>query len=258
MIRWFEYQQVYEPSRVIEGSATSLSPGFEDVYLTAQDGVRLNGWFLAAPPGSRRSRLVLLLLHGNGGNISHRLDYYATWLELGLNVFAIDYRGYGLSEGRPGEAGTYLDAQAAYAWLRQKGFQPENIILLGKSLGGGVASELAIREKVGGLILQNTYTRIVDIAAELFPWLPVRWMNTIKYDTQGKLPRINVPLLVMHSREDRYIRYHHAERNFAAGNEPKMIWEIAGEHNQTLEAGRSRYLEGLELYLRTYFHMKDD
>ena len=258
MIRWFEHHQVYAPSRTFEGSAASLSAGFEDVYLTAQDGVRLNGWFLTVPAGSPRSHLVFLFLHGNPGNVSHRLAYYASWLELGMNVFAIDYRGYGLSEGQPGESGTYLDAQAAYAWLRQKGFPPENIIVLGKSLGGGVGSELALREPIGGLILQNSYTRIVDIASELFPWLPVRWMNTIKYDTLGKLPRIKVPLLILHSREDRFIRYHHGERNFAAGNEPKMLWEIAGDHAQTLEADRTRYLEGLDRYLRTFFQMEKD
>lgn len=235
------------------GRGSELGPGFEDVYLAAQDGVRLNGWFFAAPPRSSRAHLVLLFLHGTAGNISDRLDYYASWLELGLNVFSLDYRGYGLNEGRPEEAGTYLDAQAAYGWVRGKGFQPEHIIVLGESLGGGVASELALRESIGGLILQSTFTCIADIGAELFPWLPVRWMNTIKYDTLAKLPRIRRPLLIMHSRQDSYIRFHHAERNLAAAHPPKLLWEIAGDHTHTLEAGRSRYLEGLEHYLQTHF-----
>jgi fermentation-respiration switch protein FrsA (DUF1100 family) len=149
MIRWFEHHQVYAPSRAMKGGGSLLGAGFEDVYLEAQDGVRLNGWFFAAPPGSPRAHLVLLSFHGMAGNISYGFEYYAGWLELGLNVFALDYRGYGLSEGRPGEEGTYLDAQAAYEWARRKGFQPEQIIVLGESLGGGVASELAVREPPG-------------------------------------------------------------------------------------------------------------
>jgi fermentation-respiration switch protein FrsA (DUF1100 family) len=152
-------------------------------------------------------------------------------LGTGASVFVFDYRGYGQSEGRPGEEGTYLDAQAAHAWLRQKGFRGEHIIPFGESLGGGVASELALRETVGGLVLQSTFTSIPDIGAELFPWLPVRWISTIKYDTRAKLPRLKVPVLVMHSREDDLIPFHHAEKNFAAANEPKFICELAGPHN---------------------------
>jgi hypothetical protein len=196
--------------------------------------------------------LVLLLLHGNAWNISHRLDFCRAWLELGVNVFVFDYRGYGRSASRPGEEGTYRDAQAAHLWLRAKGFAPDCIIALGKSLGGGVASELALRETLGGLILQNTFTSIADVGADLFPWLPMRWFNTIKYDTLSKLPRVHVPVLVMHSRGDKVIGFRHAGRNFAAANEPKMFWEIYGNHTGTLEGGRARYLEGLERFLANY------
>jgi hypothetical protein len=175
------------------------------------------------------------------------------WLELGLNVFLFDYRGYGRSAGQPSEEGTYCDAQAAYHWLRQKGFAPENIVLLGKSLGGGVASELAVREKVGGLILQNTFNSIASVGAELFPWLPVRRFHSIRYDTLSKLPKIHLPVLVLHSRKDQVIRFHHAERNFAAANEPKMLCEIYGNHTGTLEAGREQYFKALQEYFSRNF-----
>jgi len=252
-LRWFEHSQVYIPSTAMDASGAALGRPFEDVYFEASDSVRLNGWFFAADPNSPRSHLVLLLLHGNAGNICHRLDYCRAWLELGFNVFMFDYRGYGLSQGRPGEEGTYLDAQAAHEWLRQKGFLPSNIIALGKSLGGGVASELALRETVGGLILQNTFTSIADVGAELFPWLPVRWLNRIKYNTLAKLPRINVPVLVAHSREDEVIAFHHGQKNFAAANEPKMFLEVRGNHTGTLEAGGALYLAGLEKFFARFF-----
>jgi pimeloyl-ACP methyl ester carboxylesterase len=223
------------------------------MFLTARDGARPHAWFFPAHPSSARSHLVLLLCHGNGGNISHRLGFYRAWLELGLNVFTFDYRGYGQTWGKPSEEGTYLDAQAALGWLRQKGFAPEHIILLGKSLGGGVASEAALREKIGGLILQSTFTSIADIGAQLFPWLPVRWMHRIRYTTVDKLPQIHVPVLIVHSRSDGLIPFSHAERNFAASNEPRSLLEIPGDHVNVLEAGRGAYLAGLERFLSTHF-----
>ena len=245
MIRWFEHRQVYVPNRTLESNGGELGRPVEETLFNAADGVRLHGWFFSADKDSPRVHQVILLLHGNAGNISHRLHFYRAWLELGVNVFTFDYRGYGLSDGRPSEDGTYRDAQAAVALLRQKGFAPANIIALGKSLGGGVASELMLREPLGGLILQSTFTSIPDIGAELFPWLPVRWLHRIKYDTASRLPRIKAPVLVAHSRTDDLIGFHHAERNFKAANAPKMFLEIPGDHVSVIEDGRAEYLRGL-------------
>ena len=250
MIRWFEHAQVYAPSRVLEADGAALGRPCEDVWFTARDGLRLNGWFFPADKTSPRAQLVFLLLHGNAGNISTRLGWYQAWLHLGVSVFAFDYRGYGRSEGRPSEEGTYLDAQAAHQWLRQRGFAAANILALGESLGGGPATELALRETLGGVILQNTFTSIAEVGGDLFPWLPVRWLHTIQYDTLHKLPRIKVPVLVAHSRTDELIGFHHAERNFAAAHEPKMFLEILGQHTATLEAGREKYLAGLNQFLQ--------
>jgi fermentation-respiration switch protein FrsA (DUF1100 family) len=245
VLRWFEHRQVYQPYAEMEAGGSELGRPFEDVYLATSDGLKLNAWFFPAATNSPRRQLVFLLCHGNAGNISHRQDHAGALLETGAAALLFDYRGYGRSQGKPGEAGTYLDAQAAHAWLRQKGFEATNILALGESLGGGIASELALRETVGGLILQSTFTRITDVGAELFPWLPVRWLARIKYDTHSKLPQIKVPVLIMHSRGDSLIGFHHAEKNFAAANEPKTLWEIGGDHNEFLEADRARYVEGL-------------
>ncbi|PYK59417.1 MAG: alpha/beta hydrolase [Verrucomicrobia bacterium] len=249
VLRWFEHRQVYQPSRPMDANGSELGRPFEDVHFQTADGLKLNGWFFPADKDSSRQHLVYLLCHGNAGNISHRLEHVAALLETGASVFIFDYRGYGRSEGRPSEEGTYLDGQAAHQWVRQRGFAAANIIVLGESLGGGIASELALREPSGGLILQSTYTSVTDLGAELFPWLPVRWLGIIKYDTHSKLPRIKVPVLVMHSRADGLIGFHHAEKNFAAANEPKLLWEIVGRHNDFLEAGRERYLDGLNKFL---------
>lgn len=231
LLRWFENSRVYHPTRQLEASAAELGRPFEDVLFKTRDGVELNGWFFPANPDSARGKMAFLNCHGNGGNISHRLGLYQALLETGAAVLTFDYRGYGKSHGRPGEEGTYLDAQAAYHWLRQKGFAGKNIIVYGESLGGGIASELCLREETGGLILQSTFTSLPEIGAELYPWLPVRWMGRIKYDTRSKLPRLKIPVLVMHSRDDDLIGFRHSEQNFAAANEPKLFAELGGGHN---------------------------
>ena len=248
MLRWFEHSQVYHPDRVLTATGAELGRPFEDVRFKASDGVELNGWFFPASTNSHRPKLAVLVCHGNAGNISHRLDTCAALLATGVNVFVFDYRGYGRSQGRPSEEGTYRDAQAAYQWLRQKGFAGTNIIAFGESLGGGIAAELAVREPLGGLVLQSTFTSIPDMGAELFPWLPVRWLGTIHYDTQSKLPRLHVPVLVMHSPADELIRFHHGQSNFAAANEPKLFWELKGEHNDPL-ADAQHFIAGMEKFL---------
>jgi uncharacterized protein len=231
MFRWFEHSQVYHPTRQLEASPADLRRPFEDVRFKTGDGVELHGWFFPANTNSLRKHLAFLICHGNGGNISHRIGLCAALLETGAGVFIFDYRGYGQSAGRPGEEGTYRDAQAAYAWLRQKGFNGENIVAFGESLGGGVVSELALRETVGAIVLQSTFTSIPDVGAELFPWLPVRRISKIKYDTRAKLPRIKIPVLVTHSRVDDLVGFHHAEQNFATANESKIFCELSGGHN---------------------------
>jgi len=234
MLRWFEHSQVYHPDRVLVATGAELGRQFEDVLFDAADGIKLNGWFFPANNSSPRRHLVVLFCHGNAGNISHRLDMCAALLATGVNVFIFDYRGYGRSQGRPSERGTYNDALAAYDWLRRKGFEGANIIVFGESLGGAVAAELAAREPVGGIVLASTFTSIPDIGAELFPWLPVRWLGSICYDTHSKLPRLHTPVLVMHSPEDELVRFHHGEANFAAANVPKLFWKLRGDHNDSL------------------------
>jgi fermentation-respiration switch protein FrsA (DUF1100 family) len=163
-------------------------------------------------------------------------------------VFVFDYRGYGRSRGRPSEEGTYLDAEAAWEWLRQRGFPPERIIAFGESLGGGVATEMVLRKPAGGLILVSTFTSVPAIGAELFPFLPVRWLCTIRYDNLAKLPRITVPVLIMHSRTDTIIPFRHGEALFAAAPEPRMFRELQGDHNDCLFTGW--YQDGLRDFVK--------
>jgi pimeloyl-ACP methyl ester carboxylesterase len=229
LLRWFEHSQVYHPSRAWDGDPARYGMTFEDLSIPVGKNDRVSAWFL--PANRSNTPNVFLVCHGNGGNISDRLDLARLLLDCGPAVMLFDYRGYGKSTGRAGEEKSYEDSQAAYRWLREKGFAPASIIAYGESLGGGVAAELALREKTGGLILQSAFTSTPDLGAELFPFLPVHLLATIKYDTRKKLPMIHAPVLVMHGRADTLIPYHHGRNNFAAANEPKLFAEIAGDHN---------------------------
>ena len=249
VLRWFEHSQVYHPSRVLEATGAELGRPFEDVRFVASDGVELNGWFFPADANSRRASLAVLLCHGNGGHISHRLELARALLSTGVCVFLFDYRGYGRSAGRPTEQGTYRDGEAAYRWLENKGFAGKKIILFGESLGGGVAAELASRLPAAGLILQSTFTCIPDIGADLFPWLPVRLLARIKYDTLSKLPQVKAPVLIMHSRGDRLVRFQHSQKNFAAANDPKLFCELVGDHNDSI-SNTVQYIADFEKLLR--------
>src|SRR5204863_3494535 len=144
-------------------------------------------------------------------------------------------------QGRPDEEGTYCDAQGAHQWLVKKGFDAEHIILFGESLGGGIASELASRERCGGLILENSFSCLSELGAELFPWLPIRWMATIKYETCTRLPKLKIPVLVMHSRGAQLVRFHHGQKNYDLANPPKLFWELKGGHSDVLVEDRENF-----------------
>jgi fermentation-respiration switch protein FrsA (DUF1100 family) len=248
LLRLFEHSQVYHPERVLDPIEVKRAGTFEDVYFKTEDGHRINGWFFAARPDAARKHLCMLVCHGNAGNISHRVDLYNSLLRTGVSVFAFDYRGYGRSAGRPSEEGTYLDGAAAIQWLRTKEIQATEIIAFGESLGGGIGSELANRFPLAGLVLQSTFTSIPDIGAELFPWLPVKWLATIKYDTFAKLPRISCPVMVIHSRGDGLAAFHHSEKNFGKANEPKLFWETKGDHGDML-LDQPHFVEGMEKFM---------
>ncbi len=249
VLRWFEYRQVYQPTRHWDTTPPVYGLQFEDLSLPVGKGDRASAWYLPAP--QTNAARVILVCHGNGGNICHRLDLARLLVDSGWNVLLLDFRGYGKSSGRPGEEKTYEDAQAAWRWLRERGFAATNIIAYGESLGGGVAAELALRERVGGLVIQSSFTSIPDLGARLFPFLPVRLLATIKYNTLKKLPLIHTPLLVMHSREDTLIPFSQGRQNFEAANEPKLFVELKGDHNEAVSNGRAPLLEGMRRFMKS-------
>ena len=204
------------------------APGRE-LWLRAADGVKLHA-FHAAQQGEGAT---LLYLRGYAGNLAGRsqvLEYYA---ELGLDLLALDYRGYGHSEGTPSEAGLYADALAAFDWLAAQS-PPRKIVVLGESLGGGPACELALQRPVAGLVLLSSFTSVPDMAALSFPLLPVRFVVRTRFDNLAKVPRIAAPKLIVHSRRDEIIPFAHGERLMRAAKPPAQhLWLERSGHNDT-------------------------
>ena len=215
------------PTRDIVSTPADIRLGYDDLKLLTIDQETLHAWFIP----NEKSQIAILVCHGNAGNISHRLDTLRRFHDLGLNVLLFDYRGFGQSTGVPGEQGTYLDAQAAWGYLIDKGFSAEQIVIFGRSLGGGVATELASQQHAAAVILESTFTSIPDRGAELYPWLPVKLLARTHYNNLGKVSRIKSPLLVLHSESDELIPFHHGQQLFQVANEPKELYKLNGDHN---------------------------
>jgi fermentation-respiration switch protein FrsA (DUF1100 family) len=219
---------LFSPVEEVAYTPEELGLNFENVVFRSSDGLELSGWYIY----SDDSDLTVLFCHGNGGNIMHRLDSINFLYKLGLNCFIFDYRGYGNSEGKPAEDGTYLDADAAYRWLtKEKKISPENIIIFGRSLGGSIAAELARKVKARTLIIESAFTSYVDIGREFYPYMPVRWFARFSYSTIDYIRDVHCPVMIIHSRGDEIIPFEFGLQLYEAASEPKEFVEIFGGHN---------------------------
>ena len=219
--------------------------GAEDAWFRAADGIRLHGLFFPHPS----PRAVILYAHGNGGNVG-------TWADVGrqlrkqhgVSVLVFDYRGYGRSEGTPSEAGLLHDARAARTWLGLRaGVAEREIVLMGRSLGGGVAVDLAASDGARGLILQSTFTSLPKVAASHLLVAPASLLMENHFDSLAKIGKYHGPVLISHGDSDRVIPTSHGKRLFAAANEPKNFFVVAGgDHNDPEPA---KYHELLDQFL---------
>lgn len=238
---------IYLPSTQVTATPADAGLAFEDVELRTEDGVRLHGWFV---PGPRPEAPVLLFLHGNAGNIGHRLHSLRQFHELGLAVLIIDYRGYGRSTGRPHEEGTYLDARAAWDHLVEaRGVAPERVVVFGRSLGAAVAADLANRVDAGAVILESAFTSAADLGAHHYPWLPVRLLLRHEYDTLQRVGAIRSPLLIAHSRDDELVPFSDAERLQKAAGDARLL-PMQGGHNDGFRVSAEGYRKGMARFLR--------
>jgi hypothetical protein len=242
----FQPKLLYFPMRALVATPQAAGMDYESVTLRTEDGVALHGWFVPA----EGARGTLLFFHGNAGNISHRLDSLAIFHRLGLSTLIVDYRGYGQSEGKPTEEGTYLDAEAAWRHLTEtRGIAPERVVVFGRSLGGAVAAHLAANHRPAALIVESGFVSVPDLAAGLYPWLPVRLLSRFRYDTAGAMARAECPVLIVHSPEDEIVPYAQGRALFDRAREPKRFLELRGGHNEGFLASGASYTEGLDAFL---------
>lgn len=224
VLMFLENWLVYHPFPIEETWKPPADNVIEEVWVSTGEGERIHGLWFPEPKADG----ALLYCHGNGGNVSHRVGA-SLWLAKNLNksVLAFDYPGFGKSEGRPTEAGCYAAADAAYDWLSAK-VPAERIVLFGKSLGGGVAVELATRRTHHALVLAKTFTSIPDVGQARFPWIPARWLMRNRFDNLAKIGRCPRPIFIMHGDCDSLIPFRQAEELFAAAPSPKRFFPIVG------------------------------
>jgi len=242
---------VYFPTTGLEGTPSEAGLEYDDVHLTAADGVRIHAWYVRT--AEREPDAVVLLCHGNGGNLTNWLGLAGVFTELGFDVLLFDYRGYGDSEGSPDEEGTYLDAEAAWDHLvSERRIPAQRIVVYGRSLGGAVASHLAATHAPGALIVDSSFTAIRDFAMENYPRLLVRLGLTYEYDNVGNVRKIRCPLLVIHGRDDELVPFRHGEAIFAAASEPKLFLALDGGHNDSYLVDAVRFRQGIADFVAAY------
>lgn len=251
-LRLNERALVFEPAvRPVGAPASSLALAEQHVAYPSTGGIMLSAWIV--PAATPASNMWLLICHGNLGNIGYRQrpEYYALVRDLGINVLAFDYRGFGESTGIPDEPGLYDDATASYEYLtRTLGVPPDRVVIFGHSLGSAVAIELASRVPAAGLIVEGAFTSVVERGQELFPFFPVSLVATQRFPSLDRIASITEPKLFLHSPDDTVIPYAHGRRLFEAARAPKRMVDVRGGHEDAFRVDKAVYAAALAQLFR--------
>ena len=253
LLRIYESKLIYFPGveRALVPPAPSLGLSVQRVELSTEDKLKLVAWVI---PAQAPSSLWLLVCHGNAGNLSEfdRPVHYAGLRQLGLNLLAFDYRGYGESEGVPSEAGLYRDADAAYRYLtNERGIPASQIIIFGHSLGSAVAVDLASRVPASGLIVEGGFTSATDRGQEIYPYIPVRWIAASRFSSLDKIGRVPMPKLFLHATEDEVIPLAHGRRLYDVASPPKTFIELRGGHGDAFDVDSATYFGSIKRFIVT-------
>jgi fermentation-respiration switch protein FrsA (DUF1100 family) len=250
IIRIFESRLVFfpnYPSR-LDGDWHPRGLNVEDVWLTAADGVRLHAWWVP----DDKARFTFLAFHGNASNVANRAPTYEFLHGIHVNVFALEYRGYGRSEGKPSEVGVYRDAEAAYDYLvNAKGVDRKTIISFGQSLGTAVATHLSTRRQVAGLVLEAPFPSASRVARKIFWFLPGLSLLTYgQFDTRTWLKEIRAPVLIVHCSQDPVIPFQFGQEVYEEALPPKNFVQVNGFcHEESSLIAPTQYRLALQEFL---------
>lgn len=243
--RYFERRSVYFPLAEIEATPQDISLSYEDIIFETKDNIKLSAWFIPV----NAPRATLIFCHGNGGNISHRLEKIKIFYDLNLNVFIFDYRGYGKSGGRPTEKGLYRDAEAAYDYLvGNKKIRQEKIVVFGESLGSAVAVDLASKKPISGIIIEGGFTSARDMAKRIYPLLPT-FIYTVRFDSYAKIKNVKSPKLFFHSKNDEIVPFVLGKKLFEKADSGEFV-EIIGGHNTAFLDCKKLVISKIEEFLK--------
>lgn len=233
-------QLQYHPDRNYPGTpADNGMQKTQELRVRTEDGLSLLAWF--SPPREKEGRVVVLY-HGNAGDISSRAYKMRQFMAAGYGVYLCEYRGYGGNPGSPTEEGIYKDARSALHWLEAKGYKRSQWILYGESLGSGPAVQMAVEFQLKYMVLEGAFSSAADVAEEKYFWLPARFLLKDKFNNIGKIKSVHASLLMLHGDKDQVVSYHLAQKLYAAANMPKKFVTIeGGGHNDLYEyhAGRT-------------------
>ena len=217
----FQRNLMYHPDSIVPSPAASGVSEMEVVSLVTDDGLRLLAWY--RPAAEKRATVVYF--HGNAGHIGNRGDKVRPYLDAGLGVLLVSYRGYAGNPGTPTEEGLYADGRAALGFLAERGIGPGGVVLYGESLGSGVAVDVARQqaasEPVAAVVLESPFSSIADVAQTHYPFVPARWLVKDRFDSVAKIAAIGTPLLILHGGRDRVVPQRFGRRLFAAAAQPK-------------------------------------
>jgi len=245
-IRYVESKSVFFPTASIAVTPAEVGLQFVDARFSSKDHVQLHGWLIPTNYGSP----TLLFFHGNGGNIADRLFKINNFYKIGANVFIIDYRGYGLSEGKPSEAGIYKDAEAAFDYLlTRKEIDPKKIVAYGASLGGAVAVDLATKRDLAGLIIDSSFNNAASMAKRIMPFVPSFLFKT-KLDSAKKIKNMTIPKLFIHSKEDEIVPFELGRKLYEGAPLPKSFLEIRGAHVNLHEEDSEKFFNAIDEFLK--------
>ncbi len=227
MTMFFESSMVYPAPGPTEGNWAPTDFLFEAVDLAAEDGTRLHGWYLP----HAESRVGVVYFHGNGEHVPWVAPELAEWRdELRTSILVVDYRGYGKSEGKPSEKLLVADGVLAVRWLaNRQQVEPREIVLWGRSIGGGVAAGVAEVTQPHAMVMEATFDSIVEVAASHIRWLPVRWLMRNRYPSVQRLASFRGAFLQWHGDSDLVVPLANAQKLFAAIASPSKQF-ILGQH----------------------------